>query len=147
MIVFNEIKPFTDDYIELRKKVGFFDLSVDQAYRSLNNALRVFCAYDGERLAGMGRLIGDGAVICYIQDVMVDPEYQGHGIGKNIVKRLIDCATSMVMPGTQMYLGLMSVKGTEEFYERLGFIKRPNERFGSGLTLVLKKEGVTETDG
>lgn len=147
MIVYNEIKPFTDDYMALRKKVGFFDLSVDQAHKSLNNALRVICAYDGERLAGMGRLIGDGALICYIQDVMVDPEYQGRGIGKKIVKMLIDSAEEMVLPGTRMYLGLMSVKGTEEFYERLGFIKRPNERFGSGLTLVLKKEGITETDG
>lgn len=147
MIVYNEIKPFTDDYMALRKKVGFFDLSVDQAHKSLNNALRVICAYDGERLAGMGRLIGDGALICYIQDVMVDPEYQGRGIGKKIVKMLIDSAEEMVLPGTRMYLGLMSVKGTEEFYERLGFIKRPNDRFGSGLTLVLKKEGITETDG
>ena len=139
MIEYNEIKPFTEDYIALRKKVGFFDLTMDQAHKSLNNALKVFCAYDGERLVGMGRLIGDGALICYIQDVMVDPEYQGLGVGRVIVKMLIDSAKEMVAPGTQMYLGLMSVKGTEAFYEKQGFVRRPNEKFGSGLTLVIKK--------
>ena len=140
MIVYNEIKPFTDVYRALRKKVGFFELSEDQAHKSLNNAIKVICAYDGSRLAGMGRLIGDGAVICYIQDVMVDPDYQGQRIGRNIVDRLIQSARDMVLPGTQMYLGLMSVKGTESFYEKCGFVRRPNERFGSGLTLVLKNE-------
>lgn len=140
MIEYNEIKPYTKAYRELRKKVGFFELSDDQAHKSLSNALKVICAYDGERLAGMGRLIGDGAVICYIQDVMVDPIYQGQSIGKGIVTRLIQAAKDLVCPGTQMYLGLMSVKGTEQFYEKCGFVRRPNERFGSGLTLVINKE-------
>ena len=146
MLVYNEIKPFTDDYIRLRKKVGFFDLTKEQAHKSLNNALKVFCAYDDERLVGMGRLIGDGALICYIQDVMVDPDYQGLGIGKRLVTMLIESAREMVSPGTQMYLGLMSVKGTEDFYEKMGFVRRPNETFGPGLTIVLKKEGGEEAD-
>ncbi len=147
MIVYNEIKPFTEDYISLRKKVGFFDVTIDQAHKSLNNAIKVICAYDGNRLAGMGRLIGDGAVICYIQDVMVDPEFQGKGIGKKIVDLLIDSAQSLVTPGTQMYLGLMSKKGTEDFYEKCGFVKRPNEMFGSGLTMILKNTKEELQDG
>ena len=146
MIVFNEIKPYTQDYIELRNKVGFFHLTADQAHKSLNNALRVICAYEGEKLVGMGRLIGDGAVICYIQDVMVHPDFRGKGIGAEIVRKLIDCAKGFVTKGSQMYLGLMSVKGTEEFYEKCGFVKRPNEKFGSGLTMVLKSEEATESD-
>ena len=139
MIVYKEIKPFTEDYIKLRKKVGFFGLTLDQAHKSLNNAIKVICAYEEDKLVGMGRLIGDGAVICYIQDVMVDPGCRGKCVGKTIVKKLIECAEDMVCPGTQMYLGLMSVKGTEEFYEKCGFVRRPNERFGSGLTLVIDR--------
>lgn len=139
MIVYNEIKPFTEDYMALRKKVGFFDLTIDQAHKSLNNAITVICAYDDGKLVGMGRLIGDGAVICYIQDLMVDPACQGKSVGKTLVKKLTECARALVSPGTQMYLGLMSVKGTEAFYEKCGFVRRPNERFGSGLTLVIDK--------
>jgi len=33
----------------------------------------------------MGRIVGDGVTICYIQDVIVLPEYQGKGIGKAII--------------------------------------------------------------
>lgn len=139
MIVYNNIKPLTEDYMALRKKVGFFDLTIDQARKSLNNAITVICAYEDDRLVGMGRLIGDGAVICYIQDVMVDPCCQGKCVGKTIVRKLTECAEALVCPGSQMYLGLMSVKGTEEFYEKCGFVRRPNERFGSGLTLVIDK--------
>lgn len=30
-------------------------------------------------------------------------------------------------------VGLMSAKGKEEFYERFGFWKRPNENFGHSM--------------
>ena len=138
MITYSFDKPVVSEYMKLRRKVGFFELTREQAGKSLDNALDVITVYEDEKLIGMGRLIGDGAVICYIQDVMVDPDKQGCHVGREIVSRLIEKAHSRLCPGSTMYLGLMSVKGTEEFYERLGFVRRPNERFGSGLTMILE---------
>lgn len=37
------------------------------------------------------------------------------------------------------YIGLMSTSGTENFYERFGFIKRPNGTFGSGMVMFVEK--------
>lgn len=137
MLELKECRPDIKQYMELRKKVGFFSLTTEQAKRSLENALTVRAVFDGAKLVGMGRLVGDGAVICYIQDMMVDPDYQGQNIGHKLLTSLTDYARSLVLPGTKMLLGLMSVSGTERFYEKCGFIKRPDGRWGAGLTKVL----------
>jgi len=41
------------------------------------------------KVVGIGRAVSDGAFIATICDVAVDPEYQNRGIGRRIVKRLV----------------------------------------------------------
>ena len=72
-------------------------------------------------LVGMGRLVGDGAMYWYLQEIIVLPEYQGKGIGKSIVNRLIEHIKSTAVPGTRVDVGLTAVKGKESFYEKFGF--------------------------
>lgn len=38
-------------------------------------------------------------------------------------------------------VGLMAAKDEEPFYEEFGFVARPNEKLGSGMTLFWRKEG------
>lgn len=139
MITYVEEKPNIKDYFELRKSVGFHELSERQGELALDNALKIVLAFDGDMIVGMGRLVGDGAVICYIQDIMIKREYQGMGIGAYIMNRLIDYTKEITLPGTKMMLGLMSKKGSESFYEKCGFIKRPNEELGNGFTMFIYK--------
>ena len=68
-----------DTYLELRKAVNFKPLSRTQAKKALDNSLYIVCAYIDAKIVGMGRLVGDGAVICYIQDLMIHPDYQHYG--------------------------------------------------------------------
>lgn len=49
-------------------------------------------ARDSGRLVGFGRLLSDGAVIAYINNMAVSPEYQQQGIGKAMLDRLIEAA-------------------------------------------------------
>ena len=71
----------TDTYLMLRHKVGWIELSREQAKKAIDNALYTLCAYIDGKPVGMGRVVGDGAVISYIQDLVVIPEAQKHSIG------------------------------------------------------------------
>lgn len=132
IIVDNKLKP--EDFIRLRLEAGFMETPMEQAEKALSNGLFTASAMCGDKIVGMGRLIGDGAMYWYIQDVAVMPAYQGRGIGKAIVMRLISYAEANSLPGSKASIGLIAAKGKEPFYEKLGFTKHPHETSGAGMT-------------
>jgi ribosomal protein S18 acetylase RimI-like enzyme len=79
-----------------------------------NSRFRFF-AYDGRGLIGAGRAVSDGADISYICDVAVHPDYQGQGIGKDIVARLVELSRG------HKKIILYSAPGKEPFYRKIGF--------------------------
>ena len=66
---------------------------------------------------------------------MVIPEYQGKKIGTGIMNKLLEQIDEYkkVNPDIRTYLG--ASKGKESFYEKFGFISRPNEELGAGMIL------------
>ena len=92
------------DYLAIRNSVGWIALKEDQAQTALEHSLYVVGAYENDRLVGMGRLVGDGAVICYVQDLIVSPEYQQKGVGSMILTHLVDYVKELRMDNTQMML-------------------------------------------
>jgi N-acetylglutamate synthase-like GNAT family acetyltransferase len=85
----------------------------------------------------MGRIVGDGAVICYVQDLIVVPGCQGNGIGSTILKRLTRFVESLRQEDSEMMFCLMCAKGRETFYEKHGFIARPTDTLGPGMIQYL----------
>lgn len=138
MMVFDENNLTVEQYLHLRQLVRWKPLPVEQAQRALDNSLYVLAAYHDGELVGMGRLVGDGAVICYIQDLIVVPNIQTHGIGSMIIERLIAYAESIGIPGTTMMLDLMCAKSREKFYQKHGFIARPTDDLGPGMIQYLE---------
>jgi GNAT superfamily N-acetyltransferase len=128
-----------DEYLGLRAKVNWKKLSEKQAGLALKNSLLTVKAYDEDagQLVGMGRVVGDGAVICYIQDLIVIPEAQGRHIGSQIIERLKDYVDGLREDGTTMMLCLMCAKGREEFYIKSGFTARPTDNLGPGMITYL----------
>ncbi|MBR5047186.1 MAG: GNAT family N-acetyltransferase [Eubacterium sp.] len=126
-----------DTYLELRRAVGFRPLSRDQARRALSNSLYILTAFQDGKAVGMGRIVGDGSVICYVQDLIIRPEVQGQGIGGTILKTLKEFVIQTGFPGTTMMLCLMCARGREEFYKKYGFIARPTEDLGPGMITYL----------
>lgn len=111
-----------EDFIRLKVSTGFMARPLDQVEKALRNGLfNVSVICDG-KVVGMGRLVGDGAMYWYLQEIIVLPEYQGKGIGKIIVNRLIEHIKNTAIPDTCVEVGLTAVKGKEPFYEQFGFI-------------------------
>jgi GNAT superfamily N-acetyltransferase len=129
----------TETYFSLREQVGWVKLSEVQAQKAIDNCLFNVCAYiDGEPV-GMGRVVGDGAVVCYIQDLVVIPKAQKTGVGGAILNRLKEYVRSITEEDTTMMLCLMCAKGREEFYIKHGFIDRPTDKLGPGMITYIQK--------
>lgn len=71
--------------------------------------------YDGDAIVGVGRALADGVDAAYIADVAVHPDYQGRGLGKALIEKLVALAS-----GHKKIL-LYANPGAEGFYAKLGF--------------------------
>ena len=127
-----------ETYLRLRREVNFHPLSRDQAKRALDNSLYTLVAYKDGDAVGMGRIVGDGAVICYVQDLIILPRVQRQGIGGLILETLKTYVINTGFPGTMMMFDLMCARGREEFYKKHGFIARPTETLGPGMIQYLE---------
>ncbi len=72
--------------------------------------------HDDDRLIGAGRALADGLDCAYIADVAVHPDYQGQGLGADIIRRLVAAAEG------HKKIILYANPGTESFYMKLGFL-------------------------
>lgn len=133
MIIFKENQLDSETYLYLRKQVNWKELTKGQAQRAIENSAYLLVAYEDGRPVGMGRVISDGAVISYIQDLIVIPDVQGNRVGSKILENLISYVRSITEDGTEMMLCLMCAKGRESFYIHHNFIARPTDTLGPGM--------------
>lgn len=134
-IVLLENRLTAEQFCNLQEAVGFGRPNYEQVEKAIENSIYSISVNVYSEVVGMGRLVGDGARIFYIQDVFVKPEYQGKGIGKLIIEKLLEYIKSNGLINSNIMVGLMAAKGKEEFYQKLGFRIRPNEKEGNGMML------------
>lgn len=120
-----------DDYIIVRDTAGFMEYSKDHHIKSINNSLLTCILYVNKTPVAIARLVGDDIATFFIKDVVVRPEYKGLGYGKIVFNEILNYINKHAAPNA--YIALMASKESESFYKRFGFIKRPNEKFGSGM--------------
>ena len=135
MIKYITHTPSAKEFNYLTNSVGWGIRENSIVETALENTLYSLCVYDDNKLIGYGRIIGDKTIFLYIQDIMVIPEYQNKHIGTGIMKNLLIQINEYkkINPNIRTYLG--ASKGKESFYEKFGFISRPNEDLGSGMIL------------
>ena len=117
----NQLK--AEDFIRLKGAAGFRERPIELVEKALSNNLFDLTAVVNGEVIGMGRLVGDGVMYWYLQEIVVLPEYQNQGIGTAIVNRLIEYITEHTEPGNFTSVGLTAAEGKEGFYERFGFSK------------------------
>ena len=109
--------------MELRRRVGWCEFPLEEAQAGIDNSYMITCARDEEKAIGVVRLLWDGGYIAFLSDVIVDPDYQGQGIGKKLVESVIQRVKADMKPGYKVKMCLMAAKGKEPFYEKFGFKK------------------------
>ncbi len=128
-----------EEYNRLRASVDFITIRPNRAETALKNSLYTLIAMDGEKPAGMARVVGDGGYVYFICDVIVRPDHQSMGLGRQIIETVLAWLEKQVREEETIMVNLMSAMDKEPFYEKLGFHKRPFGNHGSGMSLWLKK--------
>jgi ribosomal protein S18 acetylase RimI-like enzyme len=86
----------------------------DEISRAIDASVAVG-AWDGERLVGFVRALSDSVHRAYIEDVVIDPECRGQGIGERLVAALIE-----LLEGVHI-VSLFCEPDRVSFYARNGF--------------------------
>ena len=120
---------YVDDLagVEAEHLEGFFvgwpnPPSPERHLEILRGSSHVVLARDGERVVGFVTAISDGVLSAYIPLLEVLPEYQGRGIGTELVRRLLAEVGDLYM------VDLVCDADVVPFYERLGL-----ERWDAGM--------------
>jgi len=112
--------PSVDEYRRLCTAVGWeFVMNFEVAHSALARSLYGVVVTSGEQVVGMGRIVGDGAMFFYIQDIAVGPGHQRSGLGTMILDALLK-HLSEAAPD-KAFVGLFAAEGSSPFYERYGF--------------------------
>ena len=118
-IEYKEIHEFTkedlqDLFLSVEWSSGHFPEKLQIAMRNFET---VISAWDEDKLVGMICAMDDGIMTAYIHYLLVRPEYQDKGIGKELVLRVKEIYKD--------YLRIVVVGYDEEigFYENCGFEK------------------------
>jgi len=116
-IVYKDTKEFSPEelrelFLSVEWSSGHFPEKLAVA---MQNSSTVFSAWDGEKLIGLINVLDDGVMTAYIHYLLVNPEYQGKGIGKELVR--------LVTEKYKDYLRIVLIAYDKEieFYRHCGF--------------------------
>ena len=126
--------PTVIEYTRLRNLVGWWEVDENATGKGLENSLFSVVATEHDTVIGFGRIIGDGGLYFYIQDLIIHPEFQAKGLGKILMKELMSYITAKGKSGA--FVGLMAAKGLEKYYEQFGFKARDKD--APGMYLIIK---------
>lgn len=131
-LAFSFEAPTPEEFVKFRSDCGWGEIEHSTAKAALAaSVFDVTCRSDGE-LVGLARVVGDGVLYYYVQDVIVRSDWRGCAVGQRMMTLLMDRIKENAISGAT--IGLMAAKGKEEFYKHFGFDIRPTDRLGAGMT-------------
>lgn len=122
-MTYTEELPTQDQFFDLFLTTGWnkkYELSKEELYEALKNSWYSISIFDNKQLVGFGRMICDGVVHALILDVIIHPDFQAKGIGKEVMSKLVTKCKEHKIRDIQLF----SAKDKGGFYEKLGFKNR-----------------------
>ena len=108
-----------EDVLHLYQAVGWTNYTnqPQMLEQALPHSLAVYLAFDGEKIVGLIRLVGDGFSSVFVQDLIVLPIYQRQGIGSALMKQ----ALGDFKGAYQVQLVTEQTEKNVGFYRSIGF--------------------------
>ncbi|ACV28768.1 Acetyltransferase (GNAT) family [Anaerococcus prevotii] len=108
-----------DEIKSLYDAVGWkaYTDNMTRLMKGYKNSLKVLAAFRDDELIGIIRAVGDGLTIVFIQDILVMPNEQRKGVGKSLLRAMIDLYPEV----RQIELVTDIDPKTIGFYKSLGF--------------------------
>ncbi|MGN8247167.1 GNAT family N-acetyltransferase [Cellulomonas soli] len=123
------VPPSAAEFVDLYTGTGWGTLDETVAARALDGSWLVCTARDEDgALAGMGRLLGDGALHAFVTELIVREDLRGRGVGARLLDRMVLEAQGRGVRDVQLF----AARDRAPFYERHGFVRRPDDAPGMG---------------
>ena len=108
-----------DEIMRLYTEVGWTAYTEDMSAleQGYHNSLLVLAAYENGELLGIIRVVGDGFTIIFIQDILVYPKKQRHGVGTALLKAVLNRYSAV----RQNEMTTDNTPRTVDIYKSLGF--------------------------
>ena len=89
-IIYTDQKNYTtNDLEQLFQSVGWLSANYpERLKKALDYCETVFTAWDGDTIVGLVNAIDDSELTAYVHYLCVNPDYQGHGIGRELLNRI-----------------------------------------------------------
>ncbi len=135
--IFDEQLPDPQKYWDLFLTTGWnleYDFSVTDLARAIQNSWYAISIYHSNELIGSGRIIADGVHHALIVDLIIHPDYQGKGLGRRLLDRLVQKCKDNKIRDIQLF----AASDKSGFYEKSGFETRPPNAPGMQLKYLEK---------
>jgi ribosomal protein S18 acetylase RimI-like enzyme len=130
--------PSYEEYKAICIGVGWEEfMNFEVSEKALKNSLYAAVITFNEEIVGMGRIVGDGQIYLYIQDIAVLPEHQKRGVGKMIMEHLMEYLNENAPE--KAFIGLFAAQGTLSFYNKYGLNQYDGLIGIFGVSPVFKK--------
>lgn len=120
--------PTAEDYVSLRIRSGMGDKNLERSRIALRNSLFTAALYDGQKLIGFGRIVGDGGVTYVVSDIMVDKDYQRRGYAEQIMTAIDGYLQEHAH--VDSYICLIANQPADQLYHKHQFAYLPENKCG-----------------
>lgn len=112
-----------DQLAQLFVTAGWPHRAADRSKLALlvSRSFYVSTGHDGDRLVAFARALSDGVSNAYVSTVCVLPEYRGRGIGREVIRRMVEREE-----GGAIRWVLHARKELHPFYGLNGFVDAPD---------------------
>lgn len=107
-----------DYIISLFYKIEWKHRKAQEIELAFRNSTTTIFVFDKDRLIAFGRVVGDGRYYAMLADIVVDPDYQGQGLGKYLVTTLNNQLVDY------HFVNLSAAPGADRFYKSMGWKKQ-----------------------